>query len=95
MKEFVQFEMLDGSFWKLPIYVVENHRASSCYTDDFDSLEESLEDTRELFSIDSNEIIEWIECEMNWDDIKDHLVFVEKKQIEIDKMWYESTKSVI
>ena len=59
--------------WVIPLRVVAEHRAAYfASTDEFDSLEESLEeDTLRLFEESSYEAVDWASNNMNWSDVED------------------------
>ena len=62
----------DNSVWRVPLYVVAEHRAK-VYMDEFgNDLNRSLvEDTNPLFE-DGYEVVDWASNNMDWKDLSQH-----------------------
>ena len=69
LDSYVKYRCEDGSVWAVPVSVVVENR--STYYSNLDGIrpEEALEDTEVLFQDCDDSIVDWIENNMNWDDI--------------------------
>lgn len=88
--------MPDGSKWDVPVRVIAENRAQY-YVDigEFVALNESLDETTELFESDDYEIDDWAANNMNWDDVKDKAVQVQVCSVDYQEGWCNGEKEVV
>lgn len=75
MKPFFQVKFQDGSIFEVPTIIVAKDRAAYYHEqckDEFQTFDDALKDTTELFAADSYEIEDWAKNNMNWDELAPH-----------------------
>lgn len=65
--------MPDLTEWIIPVEIIAKDHAK-VYADHFDSFEESLKDTLDLFTSDPFEVEDWSRNNMDWDDVKEYAI---------------------
>lgn len=69
------FTLFDGSKWGLSVSIIAQNRAERYASEYGGDVAKSLsDDTLPTFEKDPNEIIEWAQNHMAWDDVKQHFV---------------------
>ena len=66
--------MPDGSEWAVPVSVIAAHRSATVTVREVDP-----DDTAELFE-DDEQIADWAQNDMNWDEVKAHAKQVKEPQ---------------
>lgn len=80
--------MPDESKWAVPVRIIAESRAKYYANADEVSFEESLnEDTVPLFESDHYEIHDWAANNMNWRDVKDSAVQIERPNLDYEDGW--------
>lgn len=90
-------EFSNGEVYEIPVDVIAKNRAEYYYksTNEFSSIEESLQnDTIPLFE-DDYEITDWASNNMNWSDVSEYAVKVKTKSISYDEEWCNSIKNIL
>ncbi len=81
MKKYMTIKMPDNTVWAVPTEVIARNRAEH-YAHEFGGcIEKSLsEDTLPLFEQDKYEITDWAANNMNWDDVEEHAIKIERDE---------------
>lgn len=89
--------MADGSVWSIPVDVIAKNRAEFfVLTGYFETIEESLEDTIQLFESDDYSIEDWAENNMNWSDVSGIAKMVSPaSNIKFQEGWMNGDKEVV
>lgn len=80
--------MPDESKWAVPVRIIAENRAKYYAGVDEISFEESLiTDTVPLFESDDYEIHDWAANNMNWRDVKEHAIQLERPNLDYEYGW--------
>lgn len=95
--KFLKVTMPDRSKWKIPIRVIIVDRARY-YLKEFKSLEESLEDTLEVFEDDAYEVEDWASNNMDWTDVENYAIRIKDTGMsseDFQEGWVNGEKEII
>lgn len=99
MKKYLRVTMPDSSQWDVPIKLIALDRATyylDKHPDEFETVDEALEDTIKLFESDDFEIEDWAVNNMEWNDVEDQAVRVEDPEApDYYDGWINGTKEII
>jgi len=74
--------------WEVPVYVIAEHRATHYMPEFGNDLARSLvEDTVPLFESNPDEIRDWAQNNMDWDEVYMHATRVDKGSVDMQKEW--------
>ncbi|AQZ81534.1 hypothetical protein BUM88_07885 [Acinetobacter calcoaceticus] len=80
--------MPDESKWAVPVRIIAESRAKYYAGVDEVTVEENLnDDTVPLFESDHYEIHDWAANNMNWRDVKEHAVQIERPSLDYEEGW--------
>lgn len=92
----IHIDMPDRSVWAVPVRNVANHRASYYAKRDGITQAESLDnDTLPLFEECNDEITDWLENNMDWDDVKDDAVMVKAGTVDFQEGLTNGDKELV
>lgn len=85
-------EMTDGSLWDVPVQVIADSR-DEFYREHNEDTIGSIRDG----TMDSSEIADWAQNDMNWSDVKEFAVKAEAKPKKIDweEGWTNGEKEIV
>ncbi len=87
--------MPDESVWAVPVEIIARNRAAYYAHKVGGDVERSLtEDTMPLFDSDPFEVEDWAANNMNWSDVVEHAVMVEKGETDFEDGWANGEKEV-
>jgi len=94
MKEYLTVGMPDGTKWQIPVMAIALNHAE-CFMEEYDNdLAKSLiENTIPLFEQDQDEIIDWADNNMTWEEVCNVARKTEDfKDPDYNEGWEESEK---
>ena len=87
--------MPDGSVYAVPILIIALDRAKYYAEHDGVSLQESLdEDTIPAFE-DTDEVADWAQNNMDWDDVKDAATLISTGETDFQEGWMNGNYEVV
>ena len=99
-KKFLRVTMPNGDTYDIPVKIIAENRAKY-YAEYFKRRHIDYDKTyqEELsFTLENDyELLDWANSNMDWDDVKDHAIKVEKEPIPIDfeESWLNGEKEII
>ena len=91
MKKYMFVRMPDQSVWRIPTQTIADDR-NACYDSIGKDPHETRAETAALFE-EPDEIADWAENNMNWDEIKSQAEIVKKGEIDYQAGWIEGEKT--
>lgn len=85
----------NGEVFMIPAEVVAKNRTE--YYAEKDGFKSESSEWLEEFeqSMDTYELLDWMQNNMDWVDVKEHATKNESNEPDYDKMWFESSVSVL
>lgn len=83
MKRYYAITMENGDVYGVPAEIIARHYAGY-YQEYGESFEDNYDAMMHWFDTNDYEFADWAKNNMDWDDVKDHAVLLEKSEKEID-----------
>ena len=96
--KFIVISMPDGSEWLVPSSVIAENRAKA-YAEILEgNFEKAYKETLEAFGEDEFQMLDWAANNMDWDDVKNVAVRLERKvkePVDYDEGWVNGPKEIV
>lgn len=87
----------DGKSWSIPVELIALSRANYYKNIDNCSFRYALDETCQVFEKYPEEILDWAQNNMNWEDVKDRARFVgeQKDNSSYNQQWCNAEMSIL
>lgn len=87
--------MNDGSVWAVPVMVIAMDKAQYYAKIDNVSVDDALEEVLQEFYEDHAEIADWAKNNMDWSDVKDSAICVERHYTDYETDWVVANYEIV
>lgn len=92
MSKKLRVTMPDGSEWDVPAEIIAKNKAEHYYNEGDEDFKEEYEFTLS----DNEELIDWAENNMNWEDVKQYALQIKGPgELDYQKGWVNGDKEVV